>query len=104
MNKLNEWIIWHFGKTGFYVYCVLIGVINLLPLIVIGAPVWVIILVSLALWFVPVLQFPYLAVWIWALVVCLGKPFTWLSAVYYISFALYFGNQAVALFKKDKMQ
>lgn len=101
MNKLSEWILGRFGKAGFYAYCVVIGVVNLLPLIILDAPIWVIVLVAAALWFVPLLQFPYLIVWIWALIVCIGKPFTWLSAVYYVCFAIYFGMQVLALVKKD---
>ena len=101
MNKFSTWILYRFGKIGFYAYCVLIGVVNLLPLIILDAPIWVIVLVAAALWFVPILQFPYLGIWIWAFVVCLGLPFTWLSAVYYICFAIYFGNIILSLFKKD---
>lgn len=101
MNKITEEIIWRFGKTGLYVYSVIIGVVNLLPLIILGAPVWVIVLVAAALWFVPLLQFPYLGVWIWAFVVALKLPITWMSIVFFAAFALYFGYMAFALFKKD---
>ena len=102
MNKFNEWIIWHFGKIGLYIYCVIIGVINLLPLIILGAPVWLIVLVSAALWFVPLLQFPYLGIWIWAFIVALGQPINWISVVYFTAFAVYFGNQLFALIKTYK--
>jgi hypothetical protein len=97
MNRVSLWLMERFGKLGLYAYCVVIGVINLLPLLVLDAPFWVIVLASAALWFVPLLQFPYLGVWVWAFVVCLQRPVTWLSVVYFVCFAVYFGNQLLAL-------
>jgi formate-dependent nitrite reductase membrane component NrfD len=91
MNKLTEKILSHFGKTGLYLYCIIIGVINLLPLIILDAPIWVIVLVSAALWFIPILQIPYLGIWVWAFVIALGQPIDWIAILYFVAFAAYTG-------------
>lgn len=100
MNRLTSWIVFRFGKPGLYIYSALIGIINLLPMLILDFPTWLYFLVFAALWFVPILQLPYLGIWIWAFVVCLGRPITWLSIVFMVAFVLYFGNIVLSLVKR----
>lgn len=92
MQKIKEFLLTSLGAFGHLLFLVLnalLMLINMLPLYVLDAPLWIILLVGLLIYFVPFLQLPYLVVWIWAFVVAVRHPINWLSVVYFVACGLY---------------
>ena len=98
MQKLKEWLLSALGGAGFVVYIIIICVMNVLPMVILDFPWWAIVLVCAALSFFEWAQFPYLGVWIWAFVVALKQPIYWVTVLFFIAFAVYFGSIIVSLF------
>lgn len=92
MNKLKDWLLGALGGTGFIVYLFILVFINVLPMIILDFPWWEVVLVCFALSFFEWSQFLYLGVWIWAFVVAMGQPIDWISVLFFVAFAVYFGG------------
>lgn len=105
MSKLKEWLTAALGGVGFVIYFVILMFINVLPLVILDLPWWAVVLICFALSFFEWTQFLYLGVWIWAFVVALKQPIDWISIVFFIVFALYFGNilfSVLSAFKRPR--
>lgn len=102
MNKLKDWLISVVGEAGFIVYLFVIIAINVLPMVVLDFPWWAVVLVCAALSFFEWSQLFYLGVWIWAFVVALKQPITWLTIVFFVAFAVYYGSMIISMFLSSK--
>lgn len=97
MGKLKEWLLSALGGFGFVVYFLIITFINVLPMVILDLPWWAVVLVCFALCFFEWSQFLYLGIWIWAFVVALGQPIDWVTVVFFIAFAVYFGSMIISI-------
>ena len=101
MNWIKTALLTSTGVVSRLLLYALLGLlwaINLLPMVILDFPTWLFFVVGAILWFVPIVQIPYLGIWIWALVVALGRPITWISIVFFIAFVVYFGNMIINTF------
>lgn len=79
------------------------GIGVLLPLNIIGLPLWADFLILVAVQF-PLLNLVGVVMWIWGLVIVIGNPITWLSIVYFVLFGavvLYWLIAIIAMFGEN---
>lgn len=102
MSKLKEWLLGALGGAGYIVFLFIIIFINVLPMVILDFPWWAVILTCFALSFFEWTQFLYLGVWIWAFVVALGQPIDWITILFFVAFAVYFGGMVVSILSAIK--
>lgn len=66
--------------------------INIIPMLVLDFPIWVTVLVMFVLAVFELASVPYSGVWIWAAVVIVQRPFSWLTVLFFVAMAAFIAS------------
>ena len=90
LEKLKDVLVGSLGVVGYVIWKFLLYVFYFFPVFCLELPLWLDILISLAILYIPIIgNFLYFAAWVWSFIIVLSNPINWFSVVYFIMFGIY---------------